>query len=850
MTGEGSLPGLDKERWKALNAHLDRALEMDGEERQAWMADLRTSDPALASELEALLEEGNALEREGFLAAAPPRPPVYAAAGQTLGAYTLVSLIGHGGMGQVWLGRRSDGHFAGQAAVKVLNAGFGLERFKREAGILARLTHAHIAHLIDAGVSPAGQPYLVLEHVDGERIDAYCDNRRLGIEARLRLFLDVLGAVAHAHANLIVHRDIKPSNVMVNTDGRVKLLDFGIAKLLEAEAGGGAAALTLESGRALTPEYAAPEQVTAGAITTATDVYSLGLLLYMLLTGRHPVDAGRGSAAELLKAIVDTDAPRLSTAAHATTVPPDALAQNAARRGTTPDRLNHILGGDLDTIVAKALKKRPEERYASVTALADDVLRYLRNEPIRARPDTLAYRTAKFVRRNRAGLGVAAATVLLFAGLIGFYTARLTAERDRARRAADKAGQVTQLLTELLTGADPFKDRSKKDPTVREILDAGAQRVQKEITDQPELRAEILNVIGRVYYRLGAYDAARPLLEDALAAGRLAHGERHEQVAESLNELGLLLDQKGDPAAATPLLEQSLAIRRERLGPDHKDVAVSLSELGRIYAHQGHLDRAEPLLLEALEIRRRVLGLEHREVAVNLGDLGLLARQRGDLARSETLFRESLRINRKAHGHEHPNVAAALNNLGLAIAEKREYVEAESLFREAVAINRRRVGDRHEAVGMYLNNLSWPLREQKKYDEAASVMEEAIRITRAALGDDHPRVAHFTFNLARVHLDGGQPKQAESLIRPVLEARRRTLPAGDSRIARAESVLGGALTALGRHSEAEPLLLRAYDVLKQKPGLEGRDAGTTASRLVALYEAWNRPEKAAAFKRD
>ena len=306
----------------------------------------------------------------------------------------------------MWLAERSDGRFERRVAVKFIHIALmgkgGEARFKREGSILGRLAHPHIAELVDAGVSAAGQPYLVLEYVEGESIDRYCDHQTLVVEARIRLFLEVLEAVAHAHANLIVHRDLKPSNVLVNKDGQVKLLDFGIAKLLEGEAVDGAATLlTVEGGRAMTPEYAAPEQVTGAPITTATDIYALGVLLYVLLTGQHPAGDNLRSPADLVKAIVDSDPTRPSDVVTTAKNPGEEITTNAARRTTTPEKLSRLLRGDLDTIVAKALKKNPRERYASVTALADDLQRYLRHEPIAARPDTLAYRATKFVRRNR-----------------------------------------------------------------------------------------------------------------------------------------------------------------------------------------------------------------------------------------------------------------------------------------------------------------------------------------------------------------------------------------------------------------------------------------------------------------
>jgi serine/threonine protein kinase/Tfp pilus assembly protein PilF len=846
---------LSRDRWQVVGPYLDQAMEMAGDERAEWLDALRAEDSALAADVEALLSERSALSREGFLQEVALRPPAMASlAGQRMGAYTLASLIGQGGMGNVWLAQRSDGRFEGQAAVKLLNASLvgraGEERFRREGSILARLRHSHIARLVDAGVSPSGQPYLVLEHVEGEQIDRYCDGKGLNVEARIRLFLDVLAAVGHAHTNLIVHRDIKPSNVLVGTDGQVKLLDFGIAKLLEGQGGGGeATALTREGGRALTPEYAAPEQVTGGAVTTATDVYALGTLLYMLLAGRHPAERVLKSPADLYKAILEAEPQRLSEAvARIKGQTAETLESNAALRATTPDGLRRLLKGDLDTIVAKALKKNPEERYASVSALADDLTRYLNDEPISARRDTLAYRTAKFVRRHRRGLAAAAAVVLLLACLVGFYTARLAKERDRARLEAQKAAKVSDLMTGLLTGADPYETRQGREPTVRGILDAGAERLEKELAGQPELQAEMLTLIGRTYQRLGVYDKAQPLLEKGLAIGRRFFGEGNERVAQSLNDLGVLLREKGDSAAAAPMLEEALAKRRRVLGPEHKDVAVTLVELGRVYSDQGDDRRAEPLYRESLAIRRKVLGEEDHETAVSEAGLATLLWHRGDLAGAEPLFRRVLATFRKVRPPDHPDVGIALNNLALVVADKGQYAEAETLLRQSLAIGRKALGEKNPGNVGKLNNLSNALREQGKYDEAASFLREALEIAVPALGEDHPLVATCKISLARLYLARKEAAPAEPLLRQALRIRRRAYPTGDWRIAVAESLLGACLTALARYDEAEPLLVNANAALKDVAGQQGREATATRDRLVALYEAWARPEKAAAYR--
>ena len=401
------MPAPSPDQWRALSPHLDEALGMTDEERSTWVSRLRTQDPSLADQLEVLLGHHRALTCEGFLQERSIELPFESGlTGQTLGAYRLISQIGQGGMSSVWLAERNDARFERKVAVKFLKLALigraGEERFKREGIILGRLAHPNIAELIDAGISQAGQPYLVLEHIEGDHIDSYCDRRKLGIEARIRLFLDVLEAVAHAHANLIVHRDLKPPNILVRHDGQVKLLDFGIAKLLEDEDPHGETPQTVEGGRAMTPEYAAPEQLTGTPATSATDVYALGVLFYVLLTGHHPAGAGPHTHPGLVNAILDVEPARPSEIVAPTKGTAGIATLNAGRRGTTPDRLSRMLRGDLDTIVAKALKKNPQERYVSVRALADDLHRYLRHETIRARPDTIAYRARKFMRRRTA----------------------------------------------------------------------------------------------------------------------------------------------------------------------------------------------------------------------------------------------------------------------------------------------------------------------------------------------------------------------------------------------------------------------------------------------------------------
>jgi serine/threonine-protein kinase len=441
------MSALSPGQWQEISPHLDEVLSLSEEEREGWLQSFRAEKPELVELLLLLLEEHRALAGEGFLEVSPTRiaggrPMV----DQKIGAYSLISLIGQGGMGSVWLAERNDGRFDRRVAVKFLSSamafGSAAERFKREGRILGRLRHPHIAELIDAGVTANGEPYLILEYVEGLPIDKHCDQQKLDLEARLRLFLDVISAVAHAHANLIVHRDIKPSNVFVRNDGQVKLLDFGIAKLIAKETNPHQGPQTIEYGGAMTPQFAAPEQVSGGRITTATDVYALGVLLYLLLTGQHPAGPGLHSTVGLVKAIVEREPSPISIA-----ILSAEAKERAERRASTPEKLRSLLQGDLDTIVAKALKKNPAERYPSVTAFAEDLLRHLRHEPIKARPDTIGYRTAKFLRRNPAVMASAATAIVLVIGSlsVGLFVA------NRERKVAERRfAEVRQLANKFI----------------------------------------------------------------------------------------------------------------------------------------------------------------------------------------------------------------------------------------------------------------------------------------------------------------------------------------------------------------------------------------------------------------
>jgi tetratricopeptide (TPR) repeat protein len=587
----------------------------------------------------------------------------------------------------------------------------------------------------------------------------------------------------------------------------------------------------------LTPRYAAPEQVTGGPITTATDVYSLGVLLYELVSGQHPYGAAVTSSGDFTRAIAEREPLRLSTAFQNASQESRSLV--AAQRSSTPERLQRALGAELETILHKALKKSPAERYGSVAELVDDLRRYLDDKPIAARPDTARYRAAKFVRRHRRGIGVTAAAVTAIVLLSVGYAMQLMAERDGQRLQAEKARRVSELLTSVLISADPYRD---PDPAATEnatsssraLLDTLAARIANELNDQPEVQAEMLTVIGRTYERLGLVDTSRPLLQRALEIGRRSFALPDARVAQTLNDLGVAQRRVGNYAAALPLLEEALSMRRSLFGGDHKDVAVSVSEYGRTLRDVGRYEEAEGPTREALAIRMRIFGDEHRETATSKSDLGQLLLDRGEIAEAERLFAENLATTERLLGAEHPNAAASKSFVAMVLAVKGDYAGAERLQREALAVRRRVFGADNPESGFAVQSLASTLELQGRFDDAESLLSGAFALVAGALGDDNLRVAAMAVDLARVRVGQGHAAGVEDMTRRALTVRERILPAGHWRIAEAQALLGASLAAQGRRAEAESLMLAADRAFEPIPGRQLRDRDLNRERLRRL----------------
>jgi len=803
---------LDPARWKVLSRYLDEVLDLSSADRPGWLASLRTRDTVLADELEKLLAAYGRVEVEGFLERDPARWPTLA--GQTLGAYTLRTQIGQGGMGSVWLAGRSDGRYEGVAAVKLLNAsliGQGAEdRFRREGSILARLRHRHIAHLIDAGVSPAGQPYLVLEHVDGEHVDAYCDRRRLGIRERVRLFLDVLAAVSHAHANLIVHRDLKPSNVLVDREGTVKLLDFGVAKLLTLDTVAAPPTLTGEGGCALTLEYAAPEQLVDGDITTATDVFALGVVLYELLAGRHPAGSSvRGSPGELFRAILDREPARLSAAETPEAGPSDHARARSATRGTTPEGLRRALRGDLETIVAKALKKGPIERYPSVAALAEDLRRYLEHSPITARPDTLGYRAAKFVRRHRLPVALASMLLLaLSAGLTGtFWQARAAArQRDLALAQLVRAEAMNDFTEFLLGEAVPAGKRV----TMHELLVLAERLVEKRFAADEALAVELLVTIGGIYDALDETDNAQRATQRAYEASRRL-SDPAVRASASCGR-ALTLAHMGDYPEAQRLIDTAL----DGISNDARFDGIAagcLTYKGHIASMEGDGETAVRSARKALDRLRAVPGAFANTRVIALSVLAIGYYRLGEQGQADRAFAESMHQLERLGQADTTGAATLLNNWAL-VRQTSDALAALALQQRAIDGIRQDEDSAESTPASFLINEGRFLNQLARFQEAKRVLERASEASRAHQNLDALGAA--SVGLARACRGLGDLARSHETLRAAEEA-LSARPAGH--LSRAELLheQGMLASARGRDVEARRLLTQALRLHETAP---------------------------------
>jgi eukaryotic-like serine/threonine-protein kinase len=888
------------ELWHRVEDLYHRAMELDESRRSEFLEDSCGDDQALRREVESLLAhekaaehfiESPALEVMGKLVAQEPGITVseFPDSGTTkcgpkrVGAYRIIREIGRGGMAVVYLGERDDQNYRKQVAIKMVKPGIDseqiLDRFRNERQTLAALDHSNIVKLLDGASSEDGSPYLVMEYVDGLPIDQYCDMNKLPIDERLRLFREVCSAVQYAHENLVIHRDLKPGNILIAKGGVPRLLDFGIAKLLNPECFQ-TPLVTRTDWRPMTPEYASPEQIRGQAITTATDVYSLGVLLFELLTGHRPYRSAGHSLLEMERLVCETDPEKPSTVIYRkeekTSGDGDPRSSVTAesvshQRGLQPAELQRRLRGDLDTIVMKAIEKDSSRRYATASELSADIGRYLSHEPVLARHASAAYRARKYVRRHPVGVSIAAGLVLLLAGFAGtqfFQLRRITRERDRANR-------VTEFMEGMFKVSNPSEARGNT-ITAREILEKASKDIDTGLAQDPELQAQMMYVMGDVYRGLGLFPRAQVLYQRSTDIRRRILGPENADTLRSMDGLAWILNQEGHASEAERLQRETVSTRRRVFGPENPETLRSISMLAWTLDREGRYTEAEKLDREVIDARRRTIRTDNRETLATMANLAATLGHEGRYPEAEKLKRDTLEISRRVLGPEDPNTLLAMNNLAVTFHQEGRYPEAVSLYREALAIERHILGPEHpdtlrtiqnlasniEEEGQYheaekleqqvlgikqrvlgpehkdtlwaMNELALTLRKESHYSEAEKLQRQTLEIQRRVLGPEHPDALSTMGNLATTLRGESRYPEAEKLARQTLETDRRVLGPEHPKTLWISDELAQTLMREGRFDEAETLARETLEIQHRVLGLEHPDAAGTAYDLACI----------------
>lgn len=802
-------PAPDPARWRLLESLFYQASDMDEHDRAVFLDEACGQDAPLRREVESLLafsgSTGDFIERPVAQAARQ-----WSTAASLIGPWKILEPLGDGGMGSVYLARRADEVYEQNVAIKLMRADLVrnremLQRFKRERQILAHLSHPNIARLLDGGVNAEGLPYLVMEYIAGLPINEYCARNALSIHAILELFRTVCTAVEYAHQRLVIHRDLKPANILVTRAGVPKLLDFGIARLLDPELHG-ANAQTRTSERIMTPEYASPEQIRGEMVTAVSDVYSMGMVLYELLAGVRPFKPKTDSPLEIALAICEQIPPQ-----------PSAICQLPARA--------RQLRGDLDHIVMMAIRKEPERRYASMAQFSADISAYLGGYPLQARTDTWSYRTGTFVRRHKFGVAAAALFVVCLSGF-GIGMGVLAQQASRERETAD---QEKQFMADMFQAATPEVSRGET-ITARMLLDRGAERIDHELTSQPRVKASMLETIGEAYRSLGLYDQAQSLAQRSLDLYRKTNGADSAEGAKAVELLAELARDKGEYARAEPLLSGLIATKSRTLGATHPDVASLMAELGECFYWEAKDD-------QAMDILRRALAIDRQNGAnYGLGSrlyLALTLERKGQYEEARHLLEELVDISRRKYGVDSRDYGNALHNLGSSLIDRGDLFGAEAKLRETLAIRRKTLGPDHPDLSYTLNNLGFVLLEQGNWRAAEPFLQEAVVNGVKMLGPEHPRLAGPMNNWGRVLEAKGDYVQAAAMYRHVLANLEKAKAANTWPAAQVTANLGLLYFDQGQYAAAERLARQALEMRRK---LGGTDTPAYANSLMEVAE--------------
>jgi len=874
---------MDSDRWQRVQALFHEAVGLPEGDQRLFLESRCADDPKLVSEVLILLDEDarndSLLDIDVARAAREVLDDSDAPPFSQFGPYRIQKTIGEGGMGIVYLAERED--LGSLVAIKVLRDAWlspaRRDRFAIEQRTLAQLNHPSIARLYDANTSPEGTPYFVMEYVEGVPLTEYCEKHKSSVEERLRLFRSVCEAVLYAHQHAVIHRDLKPSNILVKDDGTVRLLDFGIAKQLESL--GDSVEQTMTGLRLMTPAYAAPEQVRGEPVGIQTDVYSLGVVLYQLLTGQLPFNLSNCTPAQAEKVLTLQEALKPSVV----TKQEPANSQTAGRAGAA----SKAAWADLDVLCLAAMHKDAARRYQSVEALIRDLDHYMKGEPLEARPDSARYRIRKFVMRNRRAVVAGASMFALVTGLVAFFTLRLAIARNAAVAEAARTQRIQKFMTNLFQGGDEAAGPADNLRVVS-LLDRGVQEAQA-LSAEPEVQAQLYLTLGSIYQQLGKFEDANKLLNSAQEKRNALFGQDSREVAECSVALGLLRDSQAQYAEAEKLIGEGLAMYRRHLPANHPAIAKAVWASGRVLVDRGAYAKSIPVLEEAARLQSASSGT-NPDLVATLTELANSQFYVGDYAASDALNRKVLEMDRKIYGPTHPNVADVLINLGNIQAQWGRYSEAEKFEREALDITRDWYGKTHPETASAMTNLARTLVFEDKLNEAGALLREALAISEHAYGKVHPRVAsalndlgkiavrrgnldeaekcfrrmadiyrsvyngkHYYIgvaiaNLGGVYMERKQYVRAEVLFRQALDEYASTLPPGHLNVGIGRIRLGRALLREKRYAEAEVETRAGYEILTKQNAAPGNYLQNARADLAEEYDALGQPQQAAKLR--